>query len=409
MVIRSFFKCLTCDHPHIVRIGMGQEEYQAHTISCAGCGEEMSIGLRVNYDQITAIPEAIDNCEMVKPFEQGTVINVHANFTIPTEQQNDDGVFPHLQQMMEMTKRSIEQNATTLDKSNGPKILPLFSKRPNIAEEWKLLKKAWSLHRRGQNKISRKIIDEASEIFYDNELLPDINDWLWRFLVELTGKHFEKLFSESFDVVFPLLKDSRFTPFSDYYCLNLSPAHARRYFAIIQEFFSGYSDYSQIYFQVRDNFKIDKDHMASSVNFNVTRMFYGNTYEAFMSSVDVLTYLNNMICDRDFDQFQRLTIEKYQKLDKPSRCDPFKDNVPFSKLCIERDNQLRNASHHGSFNLDPETQIIKYQSGKGGSGPVREILYIHYLERSTNIFLQLMTIFRIEIAMSHLAKIRYPL
>jgi hypothetical protein len=112
---------------------------------------------------------------------------------------------------------------------------------------------------------------------------------------------------------------------------------------------------------------------------------------------------------RKFDEFERLTRQDYLELDKSSRFNPFSTNAPFLALCEERDNQLRNASHHGSFQFDQGKQLIAYRSGKGGTGPVQRIGYAAYLAKCTRIFLQAMTLLRIEIMMCHLSGARPPL
>jgi hypothetical protein len=66
-------------------------------------------------------------------------------------------------------------------------------------------------------------------------------------------------------------------------------------------------------------------------------------------------------------------------------------------ICEDADNQLRNASHHGGMSFDEDTQIITYKSGKGGMGPSQQIEYSRYLERCVRIFLQMMTLLRVEL------------
>jgi hypothetical protein len=101
------------------------------------------------------------------------------------------------------------------------------------------------------------------------------------------------------------------------------------------------------HFHVAKGLDVPCGNVASSVDFDATRMFYGNAFEAFASSVDILAYLNNMRAGRPFDQFERLTQKEYLKLDKGSCFDAFASVPAFAALCEERDNQLRNASHHG--------------------------------------------------------------
>lgn len=138
-------------------------------------------------------------------------------------------------------------------------------------------------------------------------------------------------------------------------------------------------------------------------------MFYGNTFETFASSVDILAYLNNLQSGRAFAQFSKLSQMEYLKLDKANRFNAFAMNAPFMALCQEADNQIRNASHHGSFQFDPQTQIITYRAGKGGTGPEHTISYVDYLVRSTRLFLQLVTLLRVEILMCQIAGARKPI
>ena len=62
-------------------------------------------------------------------------------------------------------------------------------------------------------------------------------------------------------------------------------------------------------------------------------MFYGNAFEAFASSVDVLAYLNNLTMGRAFNKFQSISWKGYLKLSKASRFNSFSKNEPFTALC----------------------------------------------------------------------------
>ena len=137
----------------------------------------------------------------------------------------------------------------------------------------------------------------------------------------------------------------------------------------MKAYFEDYGDFGQVHFHVAKGLEVPAGNVASSVDFDATRMFYGNAFEAFASSVDILAYLNNMLEGRPFNQFEKLTQKEYLKLDKASRFDAFAGVPAFDALCDERDNQLRNASHHGGMKLDRKTQTIRYRAGKGGTGP----------------------------------------
>ncbi len=410
MIVRSSFKCLTCDQPHTVRIGMGLEEYQSHRFPCQGCGEDMVIGMHVDHQKHGWRLEAVENAELTLEIEGALIVNVDANFIVPEDQRYKDSVFPRLEQMKEMV--NADENAGSLVPASSipPGIMgerPF--RRPDIAAEWRLLKKAWSLHRNGRDKLSKKRVAEASKDYYTSDPLNDLNDWLWRFVLLLGQPSFEPKFISTFAEIDPLMGKPGFSDFIDYYEGELSMERGSRYFELMRAYFAAFSDYSQVYFHVSKGISVPDGNVASSTDFDATRMFYGNAFETFASSVDILAYLNNLAMGRAFDEFQSLTRKKYLALDKAGRFNPFSMNATFMALCEERDNQLRNASHHGSFQFDAVTQAITYRSGKGGTGREQTIGYASYLARCTKLFLQAMTLLRAEILMCHVAGKRPPL
>jgi hypothetical protein len=125
--------------------------------------------------------------------------------------------------------------------------------------------------------------------------------------------------------------------------------------------------------------------------------------------VELLAMLNNMLAGRKYDKFETLTLRKYRELDRPNRFGPFQKNQTFMAICEEADNQIRNASHHGSFVFEKGPQVIRYRAGKGGTGPEQTMSYADYLVRCVRIFLQTMTLLRMELIISDQLKIRPPI
>jgi hypothetical protein len=274
--------------------------------------------------------------------------------------------------------------------------------------EWRLLRKAWSLHRRGQDHLSRKRLGAASALLYSFDPLDGLLDWLWRFLLFLGQPHYEAPFWAAIDVIRPLFQKPEFADFAAHYG-RMASDRSDRYFELLRTYFDGYADFGQVHFHVAKGLDVPAGNVASSVDFDATRMFYGNAFEMFASSVDILAYFNNILAGRPFDKFEELTQKQYLKLDKPSRFAAFAGVPAFAALCEERDNQLRNASHHGGIKMDRKTQAIRYRAGKGGMGQQQTIDYGIYLARSPKLFLQAMTLLRIEIMMCHLSGGRPPL
>jgi hypothetical protein len=129
-------------------------------------------------------------------------------------------------------------------------------------------------------------------------------------------------------------------------------------------FFDIYSELSQVYFFVVTSLEVPGDHHTTSTDFDRVKMFYGNCYEQFTHLVEFLALVNNMLVCRRYNKFQELTLEQYRKLDRPARFGPFEANKPFMVICAEADNRIRNASHHGSFELDPDQRAGRDQSGR---------------------------------------------
>lgn len=368
------------------------------------------IGMHVDYQKHGWREEAVENAELTPETMDAPIVNVDANFIISEELRHKDGVFPRLKQMHAMTLAA-EKAGSLVPVSAIPRssIEHRPFRRPDIAAEWKLIKKAWSLHRNGRDKLSQRRVEEASKKLYGSDPLSNLNDWLWRFVLFLGQPSYEPKFNSVFAEIEPLIGTRGFSDFIDHYESELSEERGSRYFEMMRAYFAAFSEYGQIYFHVTKGVDVPDGNVASSTDFNATKMFYGNAFEAFASSVDILAYLNNLSAGRAFGEFQSMTREKYLTLDKASRFNSFSTNAAFTALCEEKDNQLRNASHHGAFQFDPTSQMITYRSGRGGTGPEKTLGYAAYLARCTRLFLQIMTLLRAEILMCYAAGKRMPI
>lgn len=413
MIVRTSFRCTTCDQTHTVRIGLGHENYQTHTFPCSRCGEELTVGLRVVKPEGSPLPqfigEAVENVERSEEEADAPIVNVDANFLIPFEERHKDISFPRMTQMQEMMKVAEEHGSLVSFKDfpeNWENSRPYRSS--DFAAEWKLIKKAWNLHRNGHAKLSERKIREGSAEFYANDPLNDIQDWLWRFCLFFSQPAFEGPFRDAFKVVRDNREKPEFEAFIVEYEKNLAPSRANMYLSIIREFFLAYDDFAQVIFRVKRGLDVDDSAGVNSAQFDKTKMFYGNAFETFTSLVDILAYLNNVASGRPFDEFQTLTRKKYLELDKSSRFGPFDGTPALANLCSERDNQLRNASHHASIRLVTPDNRILYRSGKGGTGPEQEMGYAAYLAKCSILFLQIVNLLRFEIMLLQVHGKRFP-
>jgi hypothetical protein len=199
-------------------------------------------------------------------------------------------------------------------------------------------------------------------------------------------------------------------PFRAYYAEHMAPKRGAKYLRLFRDFFEVYSELNQVRMLLATETPIDEEWQASSADFRKTRMFYGNAYEAQGALVDVLALLSNMLHGRAFDAFAQLpTIEAYLKLDKPNRYGAFADIPAFAALTVERDNQLRNASHHGGIDYDPASQLLICRAGKGGQGAETILNYTQYLIRCTTLFMQVAALFRFELILATHMQVRRPI
>ena len=398
MIIRSFLKCLTCGQAHIVRIGMGQEDTQEHHFPCDSCREPIHIKMNIDYHNISTEVVCVENSELIPSTEEKLPIrNLDANFLIPEEDKGADFTFSRLKQLAKIITEADKSGMIPLSKHSGPIILGSPIKRPEYWAEWKLLKKCWSLKRNQREKLSDRKLEEGSVKLYPKEPLQDIYDWQTRLMSNLGGFEYEKKFQTIIKSLTPVWQSEDLVEFKKRYEDEMVITRGNHYFEILKDFFSSYDEFSQVIFLVNSGIDIDVDNQTSSVNFETTKMFYGNVFEIFSRQVELLAMMNNMILGRKHDQFGKLTLNKYRKLDNSSRCTPFGMNVSFTEISAEFDNQLRNASHHKSFQFSEKDQLISYGTGKGGTGEEQTISYSEYLRRCTRLFLQTITLFRVEL------------
>jgi len=368
-IIRGAIECETCSQSHTVRVGMGQEESQEHRFPCCQCKEDIVIHLDVDYKNVIAHIRCGSNCRQTDEVAGAPVVNLDANFLIGEADQGKDRVFPRLRQMREIIERVIEERGPeALEDSRKLSAAQLNSRpyrRPDYADEWKRLKKAWSLARNDKDKLSRQIIDSAHVAFYSaDDPLDGLPDWLWRFSMFASQPAYEQKFRDAMDAI-RNIDQSRLRDLGVRYEGELARPRADLYFAAFNEFFGGYGEHAQVFFSVARGDAMAPDRKATSHGFESVRMSYGNLFEGFTSLIELPVLLNNIQQGRDHGQFAQLTLENYRRLDKASRCNPLSSTPALFALCEEADNQLRNASHHGGIRFEPGGQTISYRAGKG--------------------------------------------
>jgi hypothetical protein len=204
MIIRASLRCKTCGTLHVVRIGTGQEASQEHRFPCRNCREDIALTLIVDYENTQSHVVCKENATYAPEEPGAEFVNLDANFLIPDDLQGVDGVLPRFDQVRALA------NASDLD-------APRLRQRPDYAAEWKLLRKAWNLHRSGQKPLPRACIQQGSVTYYGHDPLNSLPDWLWRFVSGLSGPGFRKACIAAINFMV-LLKDTpRFEQMLEHY------------------------------------------------------------------------------------------------------------------------------------------------------------------------------------------------
>lgn len=386
---------------------MGHEIAHTYRFPCTECGEEMAVTLHVDYQDVSTWVDETENAEPIQEDENCKVLNIHANFVIPEEQRHTDMAFPHLPLMAEMAERGMKAGSVISAKDAILRSNERPFRRPDFDAEWKLLKKSWSLHRRGKHKLSVRLISEASAEFYANDPLKDIADWIWRFCLFSTGIDYEPKLRAAMEVVKAPLNDGRLNDVLK----DLDSSATERgeqFYSIVRDYFSAWSEFSQVHFSVGSGVETD-GLSAKTASFASTQMYYGNAFETFGSLVDMLTMINNVLAGRNFDQLSQISLAEYRASDKGKRFDAPAQNEAFGALCTERDNQLRNSSHHRELQYDQATDMVRYNVGKGGAGGSREITYAEYLTKCSRLHHQIIVLLRMHLLIAQTGKISYPI
>lgn len=410
MIVRSYFACRTCEQPHVVRIGLGNDVYQSHSFACTQCGEEMVIGIKLDLEQVSWELIAKNNCNEISGHDDAPVVNVDGMGPIPLDKVHEDGSFFRLERTQQYFEKA-EEFGSLVDMKDVPEAHR--GERPfrpaDYSAEWQLLRRTWSLKRRNQNKLASKFLGQASNTFYRSDPLKSLDDWVFRFAAFFTNPLYEKIFADLAFYFKRIGQTSEIETMLVFYQAYLRQERATNYFDILSEYFRNAAEFYQVYYGVAKGIEFDPTYRTGSSAFDSVRMFYGNCFETFASHVDILAYLNNIASGRQFDHFEQLDRASYLKLDKASRFNPFLNNPIFANLCEERDNKLRNASHHRSMVFDPASQQITYRSGRGENPQLQTIYYVEYLQKSVKLFLQTLTLLRFEILLCYIYGKRPPI
>lgn len=404
MITREYAACEECGTVHVLRIGIGVEPVQAHQFACTHCGSEMNLRLEMGVGT-TYGPNAIK----AEPDDSATIINLHPSFVFGKDEIHSSDAFPSLDQGAKMFRALLAARARVGLPPTLDDFAPNEPPQARTTQEWDALRATWSLTRNGKTDFAAKRMKKFLDAYPYPDRPETLADWLFQFTTKITQPFFEHHFEQLFEQLQKAIENDDFPRFTEYYGGQLSADHGQRYFELMKAYLGQFTEFSQVHHAVAFGLPVDDTFRTGSANFDVTRMIYGNAFEAHASNVLVLALLNNLIAGRPFDAFEALTLDAYLKLDKAGRFNAFAANPGFAAICYEADNQLRNASHHGGMTFDRASGTIHYRAGKGGQGDVKTMSYARYLARCTTIFIEAMLLLRLELLIADKFKVRWPL
>lgn len=382
MISRTYVQCLTCSKPLTARIQVGHEIEQPMTFPCPHCGTDISLTLIL--DEPPRVKVRWDsNCQ--KGNEEGKIINLGAGFTISKGWLHQDMYFPSFDQPEPRIP------ITRFQAQSGPKIRDIFLCQgglPRATDYWKIIQKALRFHRTGQIDLLNAQLDS----FWGSTRPADQNldEAMFQFLARMLEPRTKALL----DPIAEELKKARsqnsaeFFRLAEDYDRDLKNERFQAYSDILSEYFRGYTEFNQTLVYLRSDLPLPADAVATSSAFEISKMFYGNAFEALGSHLDLPAAINNIVAGRPYDQMKAMDLKQFRSLNKASRTNCFANNAAMTSFVAEYESTIRNASHHRWFKLDDSRQNILYRSG--GTGAEHKMSYAEYLYRCNKLAFQIM-------------------
>jgi hypothetical protein len=389
MVVGQTIECLICESEYFIRAGVGFDSYQAHHFDCLDCNQVISVAVRANAP--SAHIEVVNNCKIIKFDYSKLVINLHPNCSFELEDYHNPRAFPTLTEMrfimphVRMIPGKIQSLSTQFDIPNAPKMWDLVKNINNLnlmSGKKKLTQKQiqnYSLQRKKVNpSLSHNTADEVTHEFLDAIFYPRVNN--------LSKPVIEK--------VKLLAEQNNLTEFFQYYQENLKSENHNRYFSTFTSYFKHRDVFGQLVNYSRTSNEGVDNKVVGSKDFDEIKLYYGEVYEALTSHFTILACLNNLLAGRKFDEFEKMSLNKYIKdVEKAKKHNPFVNVPEFSIFADDLDSSLRNGSHHAS--IWREGEIIMFKSG--GTGAKRDISYSRYIHQCNKLTIALAAIQLVEI------------
>ncbi len=317
MVIRHFGKCSTCGFSHTLRISVGHNPYQEHPFNCGECGEDITVGMDVDFEAPSVDIRQITNCELGE--EEGQIVNLHPEVTVPEDQIHEDFAFPWMEHTRDILTAQEKQAGGSLAFTSGEKALEFFNGNQTPIDGWAIIKKSWSLINHGRITLGHNPIEKYKDHYFDSP--HELNYVLFHFCTKFLSSARYLIFKDAANYLEQIYKNHprEFHEYRKLYISEFHSDHLYRYFEVMSDYFRDYLEFSQTLLFVQNGLPIPEGGKATSSAFRRTKMFYGNTFEALSTNVSVLACLNNIGEGRAHDEFEKMNLKKYLTTNKALR------------------------------------------------------------------------------------------
>jgi transcription elongation factor Elf1 len=404
MTIREKIKCSICEQDYLLRISLGHSETQIHTFECKECGNNISVEVIINFENINWQINYKENSNRTHfkdtLFEEENqkyiVMNLHPELLVPNEFLHNPiystNIFESERIQKERFEREKFPKMSFEEFEENYKLSQMYtSNLTNIEKNWLILKVLWKMinNNKKEHLIKKQIkkyksntIDSTHADF--KEILFDFNNTILYPDFIQKSPDFFKLFKDSTK----MHNSENYKKFITFYKYNFFNENMKKNFDIYSNFFDIYNEFRQLLLYVTTSQNIPIGHRVSSHDFEKTKLFYGQLYEAYTSNISLISMLHNLYQGREYDQFQNITLSQYLKTDKATRTDNFISTLDFIWFSEFVSSKLRNASHHG--NIELEGDIVVYKAGK--SLNKYTMSYTRYLEICIQLFIRFVSL-----------------
>lgn len=394
MISRTKIKCLACSKPITARIQIGHEIEQPISFPCPNCGTQVVLTLILDEPPQVKIRWG-ENAE--QGTEEGAIINIGAGFTIAHDKMHQDFYFPSFD-----APRPIFEDHSISKEFSGPLVIDtavVLGTLPYAEKTWKTIERALRFHKTGQQVHLDTQLDEFWGVPRETE--QNLDNALFNFILRFLEPNGTTWFAPLGEILqrANAANPTEYQRLVMHYESDLKRDRFESYAEIVSEYFRAYGEFSQTLIYARQMLPLPKDAVATSSDFERTRMFYGNAFEVLGSHLDIPAALNNIICGRSYDQMNSMDLKQFRTINKANRTNCFSDNAQLAWLVKEYDSSVRNASHHRWFKLDDARRQITYRSG--GTGAIHRMSYAEYLMRCNHLVIQIMLLAALELVLIH--------